>query len=108
MVDAIVNGRPVRALLDTGCSQSIIAPFLSAGCKGGRCDIITVDGSAVQCLGQTVSQVALGGRTYDLMCIVAKRLLPGVDAIAYSWHGCNSASRRVDSEWRSSSVFERC
>ena len=35
----------------------------------------------MHCLGRTVIQVAVGGRSFKLACIVARRLLSGVDAI---------------------------
>ena len=80
IVSAVINGRHVQALLDTGCSKSIIAPSLCDYYRG-ECDVITVDGSRVRCLGETVVPIMLDGKVFSVSCIVAGRLLVGVDAI---------------------------
>jgi transposase InsO family protein/ribonuclease HI len=80
VIDAVVNGWCVRALVDTGCSKSIVASKLSGVCQGA-CTVIAVDGSRVRCRGETVVPIAVGGAILRVNCVVAEKLLPGVDAI---------------------------
>ena len=80
VVVAVVNGRRVRALVDTGCSKSIVAKRLSGWCQGS-CVVIAVDGSRVQCPGETIATISVGGASLQIPCIVADKLLPGVEAI---------------------------
>jgi ribonuclease HI len=70
----------VRALVDTGCSKSIVVPRLSGDCYGDRI-VIAVDGSRVHCRGESIIPITIEGCTLTVSCVVADRLLKGVEAI---------------------------
>ena len=79
-VGAVVNGRPVRALVDTGCTKSMVSVSVS-GVRGHRCEVTTFDGGRVGCLGGAKVSLEVGGRRLSVECIVAERLLDGISAI---------------------------
>ena len=80
-VNITVCGRRVIALVDTGCSRTIVAPHLSEGSRGGKCDVVAVDGSRVRCLGESVVSAIVAGVPVRMDCIVAARLVEGFDVI---------------------------
>ena len=79
-MDVILEGRLTKALVDTGCSKTIVTSRL-AGFGGSRSSVIAVDGSRVQCLGQATVSLVVVGEILRVSCIVAKRLLDEVDVI---------------------------
>ena len=79
-VDVVVAGRRVTALLDTGCSKSIVASWLSGYCRG-QCNVIAVDGSRVRCRGETKLVISVMGTKLYVECIVAEQLLNQVEMI---------------------------
>lgn len=80
-VNISVGGRGVNALVDTGCSRTIVAPHLSEGSRGSKCDVVAVDGSRVRCLGESTVSAVVAGVPVRMNCIVAARLVEGVDVI---------------------------
>ena len=80
-VNISVGGRGVSALVDTGCSRTIVAPHLSEGSRGSKCDVVAVDGSRVRCLGESTVSAVVAGVPVRMDCIVAARLVEGVDVI---------------------------
>lgn len=80
-VNITVRDRRVNALVDTGCSRTIVAPYLSEGSRGSKCDVVAVDGSRVRCLGESVVSAIVAGVPVRMDCIVAARLVEGVDVI---------------------------
>ena len=75
-----MNGQPVRALIDTGCSWSIVAPWVTQA-RGGGSSILAVDGGEVQSLGEAEVELVVGGIALTLECLVVGRLIKGVDVI---------------------------
>lgn len=80
VVDAIVNGQPVRALVDTGCSKSMVSIHVSSS-RGRGCEVTTFDGGKVGCLGEAEVSLEVDGRRLRVECVVTERLLGGIDAI---------------------------
>lgn len=81
IVDAVINGRKVRALIDTGCSRSILASWLCKSSGGSSCSIISVDGSEVSCIGEASVSVVAMGRSVDVSCLIARKLFSGVGSV---------------------------
>jgi len=79
-VDVFVEGRLTKALVDTGCSKTIVTSRLT-GFGGGRSSVVAVDGSRVHCLGQAMVSLVVVGKTLRVGCIVTERLLDDVDMI---------------------------
>ena len=77
-----VNGQSVRALIDTGCSWSIVAPWVVSVRGGGRpSSIIAVDGGMVETLGEAEVRLEVSDVAVTLECLVVRKLIKGVDVI---------------------------
>ena len=77
-----VNGQSVRALIDTGCSWSIVAPWVVSVRGGGRpSSIIAVDGGTVETLGEAEVRLEVSDVAVTLECLVVCKLIKGVDVI---------------------------
>lgn len=79
-VSEVVNGRNVHAVMDTGCTRSIVSRSLVVNVLGD-CSVTTVDGRSVQCTGMSRVRVVVGGQTFWLSVIVAEDLLEDVEVI---------------------------
>ena len=79
-MDVEIDGCAVRALVDTGCSRSIVASWISRP-SGVPCAVVTVDGSRVICEGEAAVSVSIGGRSIRVNCILARTLFSGVGSI---------------------------
>ena len=52
VMKALVGEREVRALVDTGCSTTVVASRLVPGCEGKESSLMTVDGREIVCEGE--------------------------------------------------------
>jgi len=90
VVVATFNGVKVRALVDTGCSQSIVTSRLvgSMPTLKQKNAVITMSGDSVDCDKVVDATVCVGQKELKLTCIVTPRLLDryqlllGIDAVA--------------------------
>ena len=57
-----VNGKQVSALVDTGCTTSIVHSGISGSCYG-RSRVISFDGNPVDCLGKSRVELTVAGKT---------------------------------------------
>ena len=80
-MDITVNGRPARALLDTGCSRTVLATWVSGAVERGEQEIVSVDGSRVTCVGTATVALEVCGKVARADCVVVNRLFSGVDAV---------------------------
>ena len=68
------------ALVDTGCTTTMVKTHLVAGWNGnGR--VVAFDGRNVKCCGTSNVQLELEGRQLNVEAIVNDHLVPGVEAI---------------------------
>lgn len=74
------NGVRVRALVDSGCSQTIISKRLVSEVFpfGGK--IVSVDGSYLSCGSATV-ELNIDERTVKVPCLVLEKLMPEFDLV---------------------------
>ena len=76
------------ALVDTGCTKSLITERLSGNCRG-KSVVIAVDGSKVIYHGETTVTIEVGDKELRVFCVVANQLMPGMDVIlgmdVHSW-----------------------
>ncbi len=79
-VSVVVRGHHLSALVDTGCSKTIVASWLCVSVKG-QCSVIAVDGSKVRCRGEADVPILVDGTMLSIKCVVADRLLAGVNVI---------------------------
>lgn len=80
IIEVTINGRRVRALVDSGCSRTVVREGL---CKvqGPSCDVTAVDGSRVVCEGRSDAVINVRGVSVKVWCVVTKKLLSAVDAV---------------------------
>jgi hypothetical protein len=81
MESVTVSGKKVKALVDTGCSRTIVADRLLAHVAGGEGRITAVDGSGVKCKYANAVSLGVGERVIQADCLVLEKILPGVDVI---------------------------
>ena len=79
-VTATVNGRSVLALVDTGCSKSIVNSDV-CDARGRACRVTTFEGGSVRCAGETVASLSVEGKEFKSQCLVVERLLDGIGLI---------------------------
>ena len=80
VVDVWVGGRAVRALVDTGCSTTVVTPDLVNGCSGSS-SMVAFDGREVPCRGMSLAQFVVRGVPISVRAIVADQILDGVDFV---------------------------
>lgn len=76
----LVNGVKVRALVDTGCTQTIVSKSLVSevtACSGG---VMTVNGVEVKC-GISTAVLTVCGRELRVQCLVLDSLLTYFDLV---------------------------
>ena len=61
-VEVVVNGIPVVALLDTGCTTSLVQ-YDDAGTYYGQTKVVAFDGKYVDCLGKSKVEFEIGGKS---------------------------------------------
>ena len=71
---------PARALVDSGCSQSIISRRFVRDVKPFGSKVIAVDGSTVSC-GEAFVEVRVDGQVVSLLCLVMDKLIPEFDVV---------------------------
>ena len=75
-----VNGRACRALVDTGCSQTIVRSGVVA-CTEEPKKIIAVDGRIIRCEGEAICDLLVESVLIKVNCLVMKNLVHGIDVI---------------------------
>lgn len=71
----------MRALVDTGCSRTVLRPGIREVRRGSQCYVIAVDGGQVHCKGRATIPVSVGGELLWINCVVALSIFSGVDLI---------------------------
>ncbi|KAK7085713.1 hypothetical protein SK128_023137 [Halocaridina rubra] len=79
VVNAVVEERSVRALIDIGCSNSALAPWVCVA-RGSVASVRAVNGDADCCVGSSVVTVSVGGVAVVVECVVSETLVNGSDA----------------------------
>lgn len=76
----VVNGQRAMALIDTGCTTTLLARNVAKSWSGA-CTIKTVDGRDAKCLGETTAEVTVQGVIIMLRALVLDHLVGGVDVV---------------------------
>lgn len=80
-IDVVVGGSYVRALVDTGCSQTIVARrFVQEFINCNR-SVMAVDGGEVAVDGEGWLKMSVNGKDIQIKCLVLSRLLPAFEII---------------------------
>lgn len=75
-----VNGKRVRALVDTGCTTTFVMTSVSDSWNGAS-NIRAVDGREVTCYGETDAKIIVRNMPLQLREIVLDKLVTGIDVI---------------------------
>ena len=79
-VEVVVNGIPVVALLDTGCTTSLVQSGI-AGTHYGKTRVVAFDGKYVDCLGKSKVEFEIGGRTLVKEALVVNNIVCNFKAV---------------------------
>ena len=73
-VKVVLNERKLLGLVDTGCTTSMVrADVLNTWY--GKSNMIAVDGSTVQCLGQSHVKILVDGESVETTVMVVKNIV---------------------------------
>ena len=81
IVDIAINGRRATALLDTGCSRTVIATWVCEFVQREKQEIVSADGRRVKCAGTANVELRVYGKVVTADCVVVHQLFEGVDAV---------------------------
>ena len=80
VVQVSVNGRLVNALVDTGCTTTMVHDRLVDGAKG-KAVMVAFDGREVACRGMTQIDLGIGERLVSHEVTVVENMVKGVDVV---------------------------
>ena len=80
IVEVLVGNRKMRALVDTGCTDSIIRPGLVTPDGQSPC-VVAFDGRRVPCHGRAVVSLIVQQSEIQVDIIVSPTMLPGIDLV---------------------------
>ena len=63
-VNVLVNGQPARALIDSGCTQTLVGPTVQTGKAYGLKRIMTADGRMIKLPGRDSRCIVFGWKNY--------------------------------------------
>lgn len=78
VIQVIVGGRKVRALVDTGCSTTVVASHLVPKSERKESSLMTVDGREIACEGERNVELAVEGTRMIVRAIVLRQLVDGI------------------------------
>ena len=81
MMDVRVNGKYVRALIDTGSSQSILSRRLVSEYTTGSGCVFGVSGHAERIVGNAKVDVDIGSKRLRVNCLILNEIIEGIDFI---------------------------
>ena len=71
----------MRALVDTGCSTTVLASRLVPKCAGKESGLMAVDGREIACEGEGNVDLTVQGIHLSVKAIILRRLIDGVDVV---------------------------
>ena len=75
-----VNGKKVRALVDTGCTTTLVWASVIEYWEGAS-NVRAVDGREVRCCGETFAKIVVRNIPQQFRVIVLEKLVTGIDVI---------------------------
>ena len=80
-MNILVNAQPACALINSGCTQTLVGPTIQTGKAYGLKRSMTADGRMINCVGEIPIELSLAGKTIEVLCAVTKKMVLGVDII---------------------------
>lgn len=71
----------MRALVDTGCSTTVLASRLVPKCEGKGSSLTAVDGREIICEGERIIYLTVQGLQLNVKAIILRRLVEGIDMV---------------------------
>lgn len=81
MVNVMVRRKEVRALVDTGCSTTVVASYLVPECEGKKSKLVAVDGREIVCEGETNVELVVQEIQLGIRAIILRKLIDGIDVV---------------------------
>ncbi|KAF0287865.1 Gag-Pro-Pol polyprotein [Amphibalanus amphitrite] len=81
IIDINVNGRKCRALVDTGCSETVVWKGMVSCWERSDASLVAVNDSPVLCCGRAVVSLGVRGATVSVRAVVVPARLLGVDVL---------------------------
>ena len=80
IIEVVVNNTVMTALVDTGCTTTLINSRLMSGC--GRCGTVkAVDGRDIKCKGVWQVEIKVRGVRVKVEAILMNRIIDGINVI---------------------------
>lgn len=79
-VEVTLNRRSEKALVDTGCTSTIVTKDMVDTCNGTS-SITAVDGREVKCNGTSIVRLMVRGMSLTIQAIVINKIVTGVDVV---------------------------
>ena len=80
VIEVEVNSNKVRALVDTGCTSSMVTHRVARATQGESV-MVAFDGRKVKCKGTATVSVNVGGERMQLLVTVVESVVGGVDMV---------------------------
>lgn len=80
IIDILIGNKPVRGLVDTGCSTSVVHSRHVPQCRG-EIYIHAFDGSQIKCKGADWVKLRMNGKDVTVRAVVSDQLVNGVDVV---------------------------
>lgn len=81
VVDVQVGGRWSKALVDTGCSTTVMSTRVAGKCEGVDYRLMTVGGDEIRCEGMKEVKLTIRGDVLTVNVIVLEKLIGGIDVV---------------------------
>ena len=81
VIDVVVDGKPARALVDTGCTLTMVGADRARGARRGSTAVLAFDGREVMCLGYSKIHLEVGGERVVQDVRVVDQLVGGLDVV---------------------------
>ena len=80
MIEVVVNGQMAKALVDTGCTRTMVRGDLSSQAMGERV-LAAVDGREVRCRGSAHAEIVVGRNMVRQEVVVMDWMVGGIDVV---------------------------
>lgn len=77
----MVRKKEVRALVDSGCSTTIVVSRLVPECEGEESRLVAVDGREIVCEGERNVELMVQGIQLGVKAIILRKLIDGIDVV---------------------------
>ena len=78
MIDIRINGKSAKALVDTGCTRTMVREGLT-GWATGETVLAAFDGREVKCKGSARAEMSMGEETVSQEVMVMDWIVGGID-----------------------------